>query len=86
MVNQKTYLKGIKTKCPNCDYTNIGLETYMIYNLPNQKFVGDLILTEIERKIGLINCFVICDNCNKKYYTKVGINKSILTSMVIVEK
>lgn len=82
----KTYLEDIKARCPHCGYTNIGLETHMIYNPPNQKFKGDLVLTEIESPIGLIKCFTICDKCNKKYYMKVGIHKSILTSVVIVEK
>ena len=86
MIGEKTYLKEIKSKCPHCNYMNSDLETYMIYNPPSQKFVGDFVMSEIENEMGFLNCFSVCSNCEKEYFMKVGIHKSILTSMVIVEK
>lgn len=86
MVNQRTYLEDIKARCPHCGYTNIGLETYMIYNPPNQKFTDDFVMSEIENEIDFLNCFTYCDNCGKRYNAKIGVKKSILSSVVIVEK
>lgn len=85
-MTQRTYLEGIKTNCPDCNYTNIGLETYMIYNPPNQKFTDDFVMSEIENEVGFLSCFTYCDNCGKRYNVKVGVKKSILSSVVIVER
>lgn len=84
-MNQKTYLK-IESKCPFCDFKNNNLITHQVFNEPNQKLEGDFIISGIESEMGFLNCYVICDSCNKRYNAKVGVNKSILISIVIVEK
>ena len=84
-MNQKTYLK-IESKCPFCNFKNNNLITHQIYNEPNQKFVGSFIMSGIESDMGFLDCYNICDNCNKRYNVRVGVNKSILSSMVIVKK
>lgn len=71
MVHQKTYLKLI-TKCPYCNWKNSDLVTYQIYNPPNQKFIDDFVITNVE-KVGFIKGFRNCDKCNKKYFVKIGV-------------
>ena len=86
MTNQKTYLEGIKSKCPYCNHINIGLITYQVYNSPSQKFVGDFIMSEIENELGFLDGYCICDSCNKKYLVIIGIEKNMLTKIVLVDK
>ena len=81
-MGQKVYLK-LHSKCPHCNHTNMDLITYQIYNPPNQKLVGDFVLTEIETEIGLINGFTICDECDKRYEKKIGIKNSQISGIVI---
>ena len=83
MVNQKTYLKEIKNKCPYCEHINMDLITYQIYNSPAQKFIGSFIMSEIETELGVLDCFGYCDNCGKRYEKKIGIKNSRITNIVI---
>lgn len=82
-MGQKTYLHQIKHKCPFCNALNYTLETRQIYNEPNQKFIGDFVMTKIETEIGFISCFGICSNCNKRYNKKIGIKNNRISGVVI---
>ena len=82
MLGQKTYLK-LNSKCKFCNHMNNDLETYSIWNPPNQKFKDDFVMCEIENEIGFLNSFTICDNCGKRYDKRIGIRDSKISGVVI---
>lgn len=84
-MGKETALK-IESKCPNCKTINKSLYTYQILNEPNIMFDGDFVMTFINNSMGFIRANNICIECDKKYYMKVGVKNSKLTSIVIVEK
>jgi len=77
---------NINHRCPYCNAENHLLKCYTVSDESSFIDVGDYILNNLDTDIGFVTAEGYCNYCSKSYICKVGVMKSRLTDIVIMEK
>ena len=77
---------NVDHKCPYCNAENHLLKCYTVSGETSFIDVGDYIPNNLDTDVGFVTAEGYCNHCSKSYVCKVGVKKSKLTNVIIMEK